>query len=152
MRIWVSLNSFLDTSWCARVEDPRETLSQFLPGYFPLCTLPRVAGAPWLSIPSWILLERYSPVYCPVICSQFLPGYFTSSTKPCTWLASALSIPSWILPTKSSMKSRASATLNSFLDTSEGLYRCYIRLGGIYVYPPIELKYLILKNRVDQRT
>ncbi len=42
--------------------------------------------------------------------------------------------------------------LNSLLDTCEGIYSCYIRLGGIYLYPPMELKYPILKNRVDQRT
>ena len=44
------------------------------------------------------------------------------------------------------------SALNSLADTCEGLYRCYIRFGGIYVYPSLELKEFILGKSVDQRT
>ena len=86
-----------------------------------------------LSIPCWILAAgapggpSASRIY-----SQFLAGYLHVLPKPERLGEFLLSIPCWIL--------------------AEGLYRCYIRFGGIYLYPPIELKYPILKNRVDQRT
>ena len=64
------------------------------------------------------------------ILSQFLGGYFLSS----------------------GLIRLMALTLNSLADTSEGLYNCYIRFGGIYVYPSVELKDSILGKNVDQRT
>ena len=74
------------------------------------------------------------PLLCVLavsFCSQFLGGYLDEWNRDndLVWYS-----------------------LNSLADTCEGLYSCYIRIRGIYVYPPLELKYPVLKNRVDQRT
>ena len=129
--------------------------SQFLPGYLKHVCLGWRPFYVQYSLNSfldtWEKSER--EILFNNINSQFLPGYLRRKRPRRGRRGGRLSIPSWILALFPARVFPLSYwALNSFLDTCEGLYRCYIRFGGIYVYPPLELKDLVLGKNVDQRT